>query len=50
MNLIYDKPLAIAFLARRPAAIIESGLEVLVHEVIAATTTEPLERVYDYPL
>jgi len=28
----------------------ESGLDVLVHDVIAATTTDPLERVYYLPL
>ncbi len=34
-------PFSTAFLATRPAAINESGLEVLVHEVMAAKTTEP---------
>jgi hypothetical protein len=35
------RPLATAFLARRPAAIRTLGLEVLVHEVMAAITTSP---------
>jgi hypothetical protein len=33
--------LATAFSATRPAAIITSGLEVLVHDVMAAITTSP---------
>ena len=34
-----------AFLARRPAASMTEGLEVLVQEVMAAMTTEPLWSV-----
>jgi hypothetical protein len=39
-----------AFLATNPAAIIESGFDVFVHEVIAAKTTDPCLRVYYFPL
>lgn len=39
------RPLLTAFLARRPAAIRESGLEVLVQLVMAARTTSPWVRV-----
>src|SRR3989338_448837 len=35
------RPFCTAFLASRPAATMTEGLEVLVHEVIAAMTTEP---------
>src|SRR4051794_18263577 len=35
------RPRSTAFLASRPAATITNGLEVLVHDVIAATTTAP---------
>ena len=35
------RPLAAALRATRPAPIITAGLEVLVHEVMAAITTEP---------
>jgi hypothetical protein len=35
------RPLAAAFLASRPAAIMTPGLEVLVQEVMAAMTTSP---------
>ena len=35
------RPASTAFLARRPAPIRTEGLEVLVHEVMAAMTTEP---------
>jgi hypothetical protein len=35
------RPRAAAFFASRPAPSITAGLEVLVHEVIAAITTEP---------
>lgn len=42
-------PLETAFLAKRPAAIKESGLEVLVQEVIAAITTDPWFKVYYFP-
>ena len=35
-------PRSTAFLARRPAASMTEGLEVLVQEVMAAMTTEPL--------
>ena len=34
-------PLSIAFLATKPAPIMASGLEVFVHDVMAARTTEP---------
>lgn len=44
------RPLATAFLATSPAASITSGFDVLVHDVIAAITTEPWERSYVYPL
>src|SRR5580700_2662477 len=36
-----SRPNSTAFLATRAAPIITEGLEVLVHEVIAAITTEP---------
>ena len=42
-------PNSTAFLASKPAAIIESGLDVLVHEVIAAITTEPCFKVFFSP-
>ena len=45
MNGSTFKPFSIAFLAKIPAATNESGLEVLVQEVIAATTIEPYLRV-----
>ena len=38
-----SRPLALAFLAKRPAAIITAGLEVFVQLVIAAIKTEPFE-------
>ena len=34
-------PLSNAFLQRRPAPIMTPGLDVFVHEVMAAMTTEP---------
>src|SRR5260370_23771022 len=37
-------PFSLAFLADSPAPTITLGLEVLVHEVIAAMTTSPLPR------
>ena len=37
------RPFSRAFLATRPAAISTEGLDVLVHEVIAAITTSPSE-------
>src|ERR1700749_2708548 len=40
------KPLAAALRATRPAAIMTLGLEVLVHDVIAAITTSPWPSVY----
>ncbi|MNH12345.1 hypothetical protein D3C79_718840 [compost metagenome] len=43
-------PLFTAFFANRPAAIITLGLEVLVHEVIAAITTAPLCSSCSWPL
>ncbi|MCY1522075.1 hypothetical protein D9M68_569200 [compost metagenome] len=39
------RPASTAFLARRPAASITLGLEVLVHEVMAAISTSPLPIV-----
>ena len=41
MNDLMLMPFSLAFLATKPAAIMESGLEVLVQEVMAAKTTEP---------
>jgi hypothetical protein len=38
-------PLLTAYLARRPAVISALGLEVLVQEVMAASTTEPCRRL-----
>ena len=38
---LVTSPFSTAFLASKPAAIITDGLEVLVHEVIAAITTAP---------
>lgn len=38
-------PFSTAFLATKPAAIIESGFEVLVQEVMAAKTTDPCLNV-----
>ena len=43
-------PFSTAFLATSPAASMTSGFEVFVHEVIAAITTDPCYRSYDYPL
>lgn len=43
-------PLSTAFLATKPAAIIESGFEVFVQDVIAANTTEPCLKACYYPL
>ncbi len=40
------RPRSTAFLARSPAARSTAGLEVLVHEVMAAITTEPWCRLY----
>ena len=45
----YDNPFSTAFLANNPAAIILSGFDVLVHEVIAAITTLPWLREYYLP-
>jgi len=42
-------PFSTAFFATNPAAIIASGLEVLVHEVIAAKTTDPCLKVCYFP-
>lgn len=39
-----------AFLATNPAPIIASGFEVLVHDVMAARTTEPCFNACCYPL
>ncbi|MNT08096.1 hypothetical protein D3C72_1428260 [compost metagenome] len=39
------RPASTAFLARMPAASITLGLEVLVHEVMAAMSTSPLPMV-----
>jgi hypothetical protein len=39
-----------AFLATKPAAIIESGLDVFVQEVMAANTTDPCFNVSYFPL
>lgn len=41
INGLIVNPFSTAFLATSPAAIKESGLEVLVHEVIAVNTTSP---------
>jgi hypothetical protein len=43
------RPRSRALRATRPAATITSGLEVLVHEVIAAITTSPWSRVKRAP-
>ncbi len=43
------RPLSSAFFARSPAAIMTDGFEVLVHEVIAASATEPWSSVKDAP-
>lgn len=42
-------PFSTAFLASKPAATKASGLEVLVHEVMAARTIEPCLRVIYWP-
>ena len=42
-------PASTAFLAKRPAANITPGLDVFVHDVIAAITTEPWVSLYCYP-
>jgi hypothetical protein len=42
-------PFSTAFLARSPAAIRASGLDVLVHEVMAAKTTEPCRTSTCFP-
>jgi hypothetical protein len=44
-----DRPLSTAFLASRAAPIITLGLEVLVHEVIAAITTAPWSISSSWP-
>lgn len=44
-----ESPFSTAFLANNPAAINESGLEVLVQEVIAEITMSPCFRVYFFP-
>ena len=36
-----ERPFSTAFLAKRPAASMTSGFEVLVQDVIAAITTDP---------
>jgi hypothetical protein len=43
------KPFSTAFLAIKPAATKESGLEVLVQEVIADTTIDPFLSSCSYP-
>jgi hypothetical protein len=43
-------PLSNVFLHKRPAANITPGFEVLVHDVIAAITTEPCLSSYYWPL
>ena len=43
-------PFSMAFLATKPAPIMASGFEVLVHEVMAARTTEPCFNACCYPL
>lgn len=43
-------PLSKAFLATNPAPIMASGFDVLVHDVIAARTTEPCFNECCYPL
>src|SRR5690606_11876551 len=42
-------PFSMALRASSPAAIITLGLEVLVQEVMAAMTTEPLRSTWDWP-
>src|SRR3954449_11480944 len=42
-------PRSTAFLATRAAATITNGLDVLVHDVMAAMTTAPWSRVNDAP-
>ena len=42
-------PFSTAFFATNPAAIIASGFDVFVQEVIAAKTTEPCLRVCYFP-
>jgi hypothetical protein len=49
-NLKYFNPFSKAFLANNPAAIITSGLDVFVHEVIAANTTVPFFNYCCSPL
>src|ERR1700691_4201249 len=44
-----ERPLATAFLAKRPAATRTEGCEVLVQEVIAAVTTEPCPILAAWP-
>lgn len=44
------RPRSTAFLASKPAAIITFGLEVLVHEVIAAITIDPCFKECSTPL
>src|SRR5438067_9523127 len=44
------RPRSTAFLATSAAPTITNGLEVLVHEVMAAMTTAPWSRVTDVPL
>src|SRR6266498_2255841 len=44
-----DRPLSTAFLASSAAPIITDGLEVFVHEVIAAITTAPWSSSYRVP-
>ena len=44
-----DKPFSTAFLANKAAYNITPGLDVLVHDVIAAIITLPLLRVYYLP-
>lgn len=43
-------PFSTAFFANKPAPTMTSGFEVLVHEVMAANTTEPCLKVCYYPL
>src|SRR5947209_1045180 len=43
------RPAAAALRAKRPAAIITLGFEVLVHDVIAAMTTSPWPRSWSRP-
>src|SRR6266511_5923765 len=44
-----DRPLSTAFLASSAAPIITDGLEVFVHELIAAITTAPWSSSYRVP-